>query len=166
MHKSLGNYVALRDVIERWARETLLLFYLGGHWRKPLDFSDETMAAAEARADRFRDVFRGPSEPAAPDAWQRFAAALDDDFNTPGALAVMHEWRDHALLRRALDVFGLGSLAAQPEAPAEVEELAQRRLAARANGAFEDADRLREEIEAAGWEIRDAAGGFQLLPKR
>jgi cysteinyl-tRNA synthetase len=166
MHKSLGNYVALRDVIERWGRETLLLFYLGGHWRKPLDFSDETMAAAEARADRFRDVFRGPSEPAAPDAWQRFAAALDDDFNTPGALAVMHEWRDHALLRRALDVFGLGSLAAQPEAPAEVEELAQRRLAARANGAFEDADRLREEIEAAGWEIRDAAGGFQLLPKR
>ena len=57
-------------------------------------------------------------EPAPEGSWERFAAALDDDFNTPEALAVMHEWRDHDLLRRALEIFGLESLAELPEAPA------------------------------------------------
>jgi cysteinyl-tRNA synthetase len=166
MHKSLGNYVALRDVLDRWGREALLLFYMSGHWRKPLDFSDAAMEAAAARAERFRDVFRAASEPAPAGAWERFAGALEDDFNTPEALAVMHEWRDHALLRRALDVFGLASLAEEPEAPAEVRELAERRLVARTDGAWDDADRLRQEIEAAGWEVRDVAGSFQLVPKR
>ncbi len=78
------------------------------------------MAAADARADGFREVFRNPSEPAPEGSWERFAAALDDDFNTPAALAVMHEWRDHDLLRRALSVFGLGSLAEEDEAPGEI----------------------------------------------
>ena len=111
----------------------------------------------------FRDAVRAGAD----GAWERFAAALDDDFNTPEALAVLHEWRDHELLRRALDVFGLASLAEQPEAPAEVVELAERREEARA------AQRLRRgrpscagEIEAAGWEVRDDADdGFQLVPR-
>jgi cysteinyl-tRNA synthetase len=166
MHKSLGNYVALRDVLDRWGREALLLFYLSGHWRKPLDFSEANMAAAEARAERFRDVFRGPSEPAPNDAWDRFAAALEDDFNTPEALAVMHEWRDHDLLRRALDVFGVASLAEEEAAPADVVDLAERRRRARAEQDFEEADRLRAEIEQNGWEVRDVAEGFQLVPKK
>ncbi len=101
----------------RWGRETLLVFFLTGHWRKPLEYSDATLEAAAARAERFRDVFRGPGEPAPDGAWERFAAALDDDFNTPAALAVMHEWRDHELLRRALAVFGLESLAEDEHAP-------------------------------------------------
>src|SRR5215204_3601254 len=166
MHKSIGNVVTLRDALDRWGRETLLVFFLTGHWRKPLDFTEETLAAAEARAERFRDVFRGPSEPASEGAWARFSAALDDDFNTPEALAVMHEWRDHELLRRALDVFGLASLAESEEAPDEVHELAERRQAARSSGDYDEGDRLRGEIEAAGWVVRDAAGGFQLVPKR
>jgi cysteinyl-tRNA synthetase len=166
MAKSVGNVVTLRDALDEWGRETLLVYFLTGHWSKPIDFSDETVAAAEARAERFRDVFRGPSETAPSDAWDRFAAALDDDFNTPEALAVMHEWRDHALLRRALGLFGLESLAEQPEAPPAVRELAERRLAARSDGAFDEADRLRDEIEERGWQVRDAADGFQLVPKR
>jgi cysteinyl-tRNA synthetase len=166
MHKSLGNYVALRDVLDRWGREALLLFYMSGHWRKPLDFSEANMAAAEARAERFRDVFRGPSEPAPADGWDRFAAALEDDFNTPEALAIMHEWRDHDLLRRALDVFGLASLAEQEAAPAEVVDLAEQRRRARAERNFDEADRLRTEIEQSGWEVRDVAEGFQLVPKQ
>ena len=123
-------------------------------------------AAAEARKESLREVFRNPSEPAAEGEWERFAAALDDDFNTPEALAIMHSWRDHELLRRALDVFGLASLADEEAAPAEVRELAERRQAARANGDFAEADRLRGEIDAAGWVVRDVAGGFQLVPKR
>jgi cysteinyl-tRNA synthetase len=165
MHKSTGNFVTLKDALDRWGHETLLVFFLTGHWRKPLDYTEETLAAAAARAERFRDVFRGPSEPAPEDAWERFAAALDDDFNTPDALAVMHEWRDHDLLRRALDVFGLASLAEQAEAPAEVVSLAERRQQARGNRDFEAADGLRREIEEAGWEVRDEGEGFQLVPK-
>jgi cysteinyl-tRNA synthetase len=165
MSKSEGNIVTIRDALERWGRETLLVFFLTGHWSKPIDFSDETIAAAEARVERFRDVFRGPSEPAADGEWERFAAALEDDFNTPEALAVMHRWRDHELLRRALDVFALGSLAEQHEAPAEIVELAERRQQARSARNFDEADRLRAKIEAAGWEARDVAEGFQLVPK-
>jgi cysteinyl-tRNA synthetase len=165
MHKSIGNVVTLRDALDRWGRETLLVYFLTGHWRKPLDFTDETLHAAEARAQRFRDVFRGPSEPAPDGAWERFAAALEEDFNTPEALAVMHEWRDHELLERALDVFGLASLAELPEAPADVRELAERRLTERERGDFASADALRAEIEEAGWEVRDVAGGYQLVPR-
>jgi cysteinyl-tRNA synthetase len=165
MSKSLGNVVTTDVALEQWGRETLLVYFLTGHWRKPIDFSDETLEAAAARADRFREVFRNPSEPAPEGAWERFAAALDDDFNTPDALAVIHEWRDHDLLRRALDVFGLGSLAESEEAPVELIELAEQRQQARDRGDFAEADRLRREIEAAGWEVRDVADGFRLVQK-
>jgi cysteinyl-tRNA synthetase len=163
MSKSVGNIAPLRDVVEQWGRETVLLFFLTGHWSKPIDFSDEVMAAAQARFERFREIFRAPSQPGGD--WDSFAAALEDDFNTPEALAVMHRWRDHELLRRGLDVFGLASLAELQEAPPEVVELAERRRQARAERDFHEADRLREEIEAAGWEARDVADGFQLVPK-
>jgi cysteinyl-tRNA synthetase len=165
MSKSVGNIAPLRDVLERWGRESVLVYFLTGHWSKPIDFSDETMAAAEARVERFRDVFRGPSQSADEGEWERFTRALEDDFNTPEALAVMHGWRDHDLLARALDAFGLASLAEQQKAPPDVVQLAERRLQARAARDFEEADRLRAEIEAAGWEARDAADGFQLVPK-
>jgi cysteinyl-tRNA synthetase len=165
MSKSLGNVVTIREALDDWGRETLLVFFLAGHWRKPIDFSEETLTAAAARADRFREVFRNPSAPAPADAWDRFAAALDDDFNTPEALALMHEWRDHDLLRRALGIFGLESLAETEAAPAEVVELAERRRQVRAEGDFDEADRLRNEIAAAGWEVRDVEEGFQLVPR-
>jgi cysteinyl-tRNA synthetase len=163
MHKSAGNDVSLKDALDRWGRETLLVFFLGGHWRKPLDYSDETLAAAEARAEGFREIFRSDSQPAPEGAWERFVAALEDDFNTPAALAVMHEWRDHDLLRRALDVFALAELAKEEAAPPEVVDLADRRAGARRDRDFATADRLRDELAAAGWEMRDEAGGYRLV---
>jgi cysteinyl-tRNA synthetase len=165
MSKSLGNVASLQDVLEQWGRETILVFFLTAHWSKPIDFSDETVAAAAARVEGFRDVFRSPSVPAAAGEWERFEAALEDDFNTPDALAIMHGWRDHGLLRRALDIFGLASLAEEEDAPPEVVELARQRQEARAARDFDEADRLRAEIEAAGWEARDVADGFQLVPR-
>jgi cysteinyl-tRNA synthetase len=165
MSKSLGNVASLQDVLEQWGRETILVFFLTAHWSKPIDFSDETLAAAAARVEGFRDVFRSPSVPAAAGEWERFEAALEDDFNTPDALAIMHGWRDHGLLRRALDIFGLASLAEEEDAPPEVVELARQRQEARAARDFDEADRLRAEIEAAGWEARDVADGFQLVPR-
>ena len=165
MSKSEGNVVTIRDAIAQWGRETVLVYFLTAHWSKPIDFSDETLAAAAARVDGFREVFRGPSEPAPSGEWERFEAALEDDFNTADALAVMHGWRDHELLRRALDIFGLASLAEEEEAPSEIVELAKQRQEARAARDFDEADRLRAEIEAAGWEARDVADGFQLVPR-
>jgi cysteinyl-tRNA synthetase len=166
MSKSRGNIVSLREALDRWGRETLLVYFLGGHWRKPIDFSDDALGQAAAQAESFRNVFRNPAQPGGD--WDAFEAALDDDFNTPEALAVMHAWRDHELLRRALEVFGLESLAESKTAPAEVDELARARVEARARKDFDAGDRLREEIEAAGWEVRDVdvEPGFQLVPKR
>src|SRR4051795_1241333 len=163
MSKSEGNIVTIRDAVERWGREAILVYFLTGHWSKPIDFSEETMAAAQARVDGFREVLRGQSRPIGD--WDAFAHALEDDFNTPEALAVLHGWRDHDLLRRALEVFGLASLADAADAPREIVELAERRRDARAARNFDEADRLRSEIEAAGWEARDVADGFQLVPK-
>jgi cysteinyl-tRNA synthetase len=166
MSKSLGNLVPLRDAVEEWGKETILMLFLGAHWRKPMDYSDETLTAAKARAEGFREVFRNPSVAGA--SWDELSEALENDFNTPEALAVMHEWRDHDLLRNGLALFGLESLADEEPAPAELDELARKRADARAGGDFDEADRLRHEIEAAGWEVRDVAGdsGYQLVPKR
>jgi cysteinyl-tRNA synthetase len=165
MSKSLGNDVTLREAIDEYGKETLLMLFLGAHWRKPMDFSEETLQQAGARSDRFREVFRNPSEAAPEGEWDRFATALDDDFNTPEALAIMHSWRDHELVRRGLELFGLGALSETREAPGEVVDLARRRQQARAGRDFGEADRLRAEIEAAGWVVRDAGDGFQLVPK-
>jgi cysteinyl-tRNA synthetase len=166
MSKSLGNVVTLRNVLDVWGREPLLVFHLSGAWSKPVDFDDDVMQQASARADRFRDVFRNAHEPAPEGAWERFSEALEDDFNTPAALAVMHEWRDHELLHRALGAFGLESLAEADEAPSDAVELAERRQAARAARDFEEADRLRTELETAGWEVRDDPEGYRLVRVR
>ncbi len=165
MSKSVGNVETIQEVLEKWGRETTLLFFLTAHWHSPIDFSDERMESAQARADGLREVFRNPSQGAPAESWDRFEQILDDDFSTPGALAIMHEWRDHQLLRRALEVFGLASLAEDSVAPAEVDELARRRQEARAARDFAASDRLRGEIEAAGWEVRDEADAYRLVPK-
>ncbi len=112
MSKSLGNIASIRDVLDQWGREAALVFFLGGHWRKPIDFSDETMAQAAAQVEGFREVFRGASEPAPDGAWEQLAAALDDDFNTPAALAVTcTSGTTTSCSCRGLGLFGLASLA-------------------------------------------------------
>ncbi len=164
MSKSAGNVATIREALDVWGHETLLLFFMTAQWRKPIDYSSETLTAARAQVEGFRNVFRSPSEPGG--EWSEFEAALDDDFNTPDALAVLHSWRDHDLLRRALGIFGLAWLAEDAEPPAEVRALGEARERVRAAGDFAEADRLRDEIGARGWEIRDVAGGFQLVPKQ
>jgi cysteinyl-tRNA synthetase len=163
MHKSIGNDVSLKAALDRWGRETLLFFFLTGHWRKPLDYSEETLEQARAQLETFRNVFRSPSEPIGD--WADLEEALDDDFNTPEALAVMHGWRDHDLLRQAFGIFGLESIGEVEAAPAELAELAGQRRDAREAKDFAGADRLRDEIAAAGWEVRDVAEppGYRLV---
>jgi cysteinyl-tRNA synthetase len=170
MSKSEGNVVTIREALDRWGRETVLLFFMTGHWSKPIDFSDETMGQAAAQAETFRNYFRLDASRLGEGggSWAELEGVLNDDFSTPDALAVFHEWRrvgDSELLRRGLEIFGLGSLANDSEAPAELVRLAEQREAARAGGNFDEADRLRGEIDAAGWAVRDVSDGFQLVPK-
>jgi cysteinyl-tRNA synthetase len=168
MSKSLGNIVPLREALEQWGRETILLFFMTAQWRKPIDFNDEVLAQASSQAETFRNYFVGLEyEPEEIDR-ATLARVLDDDFNTPEALALFHDWRARgrtASLRWGLELFGLGDLAQAVSAPAAVVALAEQRQEARARRDFDEADRLRGEIEAQGWEARDVADGFELVPK-
>jgi cysteinyl-tRNA synthetase len=167
MSKSLGNIVSLREALDEWGRETLLLYFMGANWRRPMDFSDETLAQARTQWEQFRDAYRVAHEAETAPGWETFAAALDDDFSTPEALAVLHQWRAAGqldLLDRGLSVFGLG-IASLAEAPGEILSLAELRQDARARRDFDEADRLREEIADAGWEVQDVADGFRLIPR-
>ena len=169
MSKSLGNDVSLRNVIDTWGREVLLLFFLGGHWRKPIEFTDETLVQAKAQVDAFRNFFLDPAGDGGVVREDELAAVLDDDFNTPEALALFHEWRsrgDWPSLRFGLSLFGLGSLAEARMAPNELMRLAKLRQEARGRKDFAEADRLRDEILGAGWVVRDVAEppGFRLVP--
>ena len=168
MSKSLGNIVSLREAVEEWGRATILLFFMTAHWRKPIDFSDEVLAQARAQAETFRNYFVGLEyEPEKPNR-ETLARVLDDDFNTPEALALFHDWRargETASLRWGLELFGLGDLPEAVLAPAGLVALAEKRKEARAGRDFDEADRLRGEIEEQGWEVRDVADGFELVPK-
>ena len=166
MSKSLGNVETIQEVLDRWGRETTLLFFLTAHWRSPIDFSDTTMAAAQAQWRSFQQAIYENRDPAPSVGWEAFEAALDDDFNTAQALAVLHEWRAASqidLLQRGLDVFGLAFVPVPP--PAEVDVLVAEREAARASKDFAASDELRDRIAELGWVVQDTPTGSVLVPK-
>ena len=185
MAKSVGNIALLHEVLEAHGSEAVLMYIASGHYRQPLAFSEEDMLDAGRRVGRIRDALRrleaGRESPADMRPLRdAFFDALAKDFNTPAALASLFEWVREANrrgsgvgdgdLREMLEVLGLDSLrplesqgdgdAADPEAQA----LLERREQARAARDFELADRLRDELGALGWEIRDGPEGPELLP--
>jgi cysteinyl-tRNA synthetase len=179
MAKSVGNIRGLADVLDEFGRDALVWFFCEGHYRQPLAFTDERLEDAARRVERIRDAGRRLKAGESPDELaphrDAFFDALADDFNTPRALAAMADWiRDanraegpvgDAHLREMLAVLGLENLLEAGElAPAEVVELAERRAAARAERDFAVADRLRDELRARGWEVRDGAAGQELVP--
>ncbi len=166
MSKSSGNVTTIREALDEWGRDAVLVFFLTASWRKPIDFSEETMAQAAARRDTLRNAFTLQAAAPEDERWGAFAAALEDDFDTPAALAVLHEWAAVGqldLLRRGLAIFGLETLAERAVAPPEVHDLAERRAKARADRDFETSDRLRDELAALGWQMRDEPGGGYTL---
>jgi cysteinyl-tRNA synthetase len=181
MAKSIGNVALLHEVLERDGAATIVMLMVGGHYRKPLSFTDETLVDAAARVRRVREAARrlvdGPSPPELAAHKERFFDALADDFNTPTAMAAAFEWIREANARHEpagrddlaemLGVLGLGELVtgADDAAPDAVVALAQAREDARAARDFAEADRLRDEIAAAGWTVRDGAAGFELVPR-
>ncbi|MBX5441212.1 MAG: cysteine--tRNA ligase [Solirubrobacteraceae bacterium] len=178
MAKSVGNIALLRDVVERWGRDAVLLAFASAHYRQPMRFDDQVMTQATRSVERIREAARragdGPSPELEP-LRDRFFDALADDFNTPAAMAALYEWitrsnasggGDAAQLREMLEVLALDNLldADVPQAPPEVVELAERRVAARAARDFALADELRDRIAAAGWTVRDGPDGYELTP--
>jgi cysteinyl-tRNA synthetase len=167
MSKSSGQVETIRDALDTWGRETILMFFLGGHWRKPIDYSPETMAQARAQWQSFGQAIyeARPARPATD--WQTFEDALNDDFNTPEALAVLHEWRAASqldLLDRGLRIFGLGFVLRDP--PEDVQALAKERARARELKDFAESDRLRDEIFQRGWVVQDGPQGQTLVPRK
>ncbi|MGI8592793.1 MAG: DALR domain-containing protein, partial [Solirubrobacteraceae bacterium] len=181
MAKSVGNIRLLHRALEEFGRDAVIAYFLEGHYRQPIAFSTERLKEAGARVTRIREaarrLVRGPSPVELTALRERFFDALADDFNTPEALAVVAEWiRDanrrgglvgDADLREMLEVLGLGRLvetdAEEDEVDERVCEMVRRREEARASRDFAAADRLREEIGAAGWEVRDGPAGPELV---
>jgi cysteinyl-tRNA synthetase len=166
MSKSLGNVESIKAVLDRWGREATLLYFLTAHWRSPIDFSDDTMEAASSQWRGFMQAIYENRAPRPATGWETFEAALDDDFNTAEALAVLHEWRAASqldLLNRGLTIFGLGFVLEPP--PNAVRTLVSERERARDAKDFEASDALRDQIAELGWIVQDGPDGPTLVPK-
>jgi cysteinyl-tRNA synthetase len=184
MSRSSGDFVTLQDLIDE-GYDPLAFRYLtyNSHYRAPLAFTDEALSGAATSLKRLQALFNGlPAVGAAvpdPDAMTAFRDRLREDLNAPQALAVVWKVaRDGSLeapVRRATllamnDLMPLGfeASATAPAAarvPEAVQELAQRREAARKARDFATADALRAELTALGWEVRDTAQGPELRPR-
>jgi cysteinyl-tRNA synthetase len=185
MAKSLGNIALLRDVLDSHGAHAVVMYLASGHYRQPLAFSTAQLEGAQRQVYRIRDALRrlvtgAASPPEMAHLKQAFFDALADDFNTPMALASLFTWLREANsrgegvgdgdLREMLSVLGLGELApleagGDPEAiDPQAAELLRRRERAREQSDWEEADRMRDELRARGWEIRDGPGGSELIP--
>jgi cysteinyl-tRNA synthetase len=183
MAKSVGNIRLLHGALEQFGREAFLMWLVGAHYRKPLAYTEEALADAARAVDRVRELVRrldpgAPSPPELDAIAERFFDELADDFNTPAARAELFAWVAEANRRldagerigpgrlgELLYAFGLESLLSDDgeRPPDEVERMAAERQEARAARDFERADRLRDELAARGWEIRDTAEGPRLV---
>jgi cysteinyl-tRNA synthetase len=177
MAKSAGGFLRLATLDERGVDPIAYRYLcLTAHYRSQLNFTWEALDAASTGLDRMRVGFHAlPRADAAPDATllERFADEVNDDLNLPRALALAWETLRgdlapavrRATLERFDDVFGLGLAAWAPKeevVPDDVRALADARLAARTGKRWAEADRLRAELHARGWEMEDRSGGYAL----
>ncbi|MEK8032858.1 cysteine--tRNA ligase [Ideonella sp. DXS29W] len=184
MSKSLGNFFTIRDVLKKFDGETLRFFMLRTHYRSPFNFSDANLEDARSALRRLYTALEKGGSPqgnSGPIDWQQpaaaaFKTAMDDDFNTPGAMAVLFELAaevnrsasaDVARLLRAL-AGTLGVLQQQPTAflragsgldEGWINERIEARNAAKKARDFAASDRIRDELSAAGVMLKDTPQG-------
>jgi cysteinyl-tRNA synthetase len=166
MSKSEGNIDLLSDALDRWGAETFIMFLLQAHYASPIDYDDAALERARAACITLRNRLRAGS---GTDEGLKAAviAALDDDFRTPEALALLFTAPPGArdTVAEVLEVLGLGGLGHDEPPPPDVVALAEERRGARARRDFAESDRLRDELAGRGWEIRDAGDTFELYPR-
>jgi cysteinyl-tRNA synthetase len=189
MSKSLGNFFTVREILNCYQPEVVRFFILRAHYRSPLHYSDQHLEDAKRSLDRLYTALKGNeineittaaikwSEPHA----RRFRDAMNDDFNTPDAIAVLFDLAneanktgsptDMALMKALGSVLGLlqqnSQQYLQDSATAgdsvftseRVEQMIQQRLLARANKNYSEADRIRQELLNAGIILEDGLQG-------
>jgi cysteinyl-tRNA synthetase len=181
MAKSVGNVFLLGEALAAFGRDALIMFFVQGHYRQPVVFSEERLAEAAAAVRRIREAGRALVPGPTPDAFSSlrddFFDALARDFNTPRALEAVFEWVRMANragggvgsddLREMLGVLGLENLLDADAAEIPAAALALRDARERARGArdWAAADRLRDELHELGWDVRDGPDGPELLPR-
>ena len=177
--KSIGNTIYLSQVIDRGlSPRSLRYWYLTGHYRSPMNFTWEAIEGADTALRRLRQAYLlMPEGKLNAEFLKEFYAALSDDLNTPKALALVWEKLqslNKATLKKVDEVLALGFADAAPEQklaiktedlPEGIRALMDAREAARRHKDFEKADQMREEIESAGYELKDTPGGPQVTKK-
>jgi cysteinyl-tRNA synthetase len=186
MSKSLGNFFTIRDVLEKYHPEVVRYLLVASHYRSPINYSEENLKEARGALERFYLALKGlPQLPAAggEEFVERFAKAMDDDFNTPEACAVLFDMAREvnrlkdsdtnaaaalaARLRELAGITGLLQLdadeflqagAAGKVDAAEVEALIQARLQARAEKNWAESDRIRDQLADMGVVLEDSKG--------
>ena len=188
MSKSLGNFFTLRDLLDKgWTGREIRYVLVNAHYRQGLNFAFSALEDARKsleRIDRCVDALaaRANDEPApafAQEALDAFTAAVNDDLNTPKAFAALFDLVRHVnasgtCSKAVLDIFRkmdsvLGVVffgkAEKADVPAEVQALLDARAAARAAKNWAESDRLRDEIAAAGWSVKDSKDGQSVTKK-
>ncbi|WP_304640883.1 cysteine--tRNA ligase [Pseudomonas sp.] len=187
MSKSLGNFFTIREVLEKYHPEVVRYLLVSSHYRSAINYSEDSLREAKGALERFYHALKGlpAAAPAGGDAFvERFAAAMDDDFNAPEACAVLFDMVREINRLKESDLQAAAGLAARlrelaenlgvlqldPEAflrsgaegkvdAAEVEALIQARLAARADKNWAESDRIRDQLTAMGVVLEDGKGG-------
>jgi cysteinyl-tRNA synthetase len=195
MSKSLGNFFTVREILKHYRAEDVRYFILASHYRSPLNYSQDNLQQGKAALTRLYTSLRGldpaPPGPECEHYTSAFHTAMDDDFNTPEAIAVLFELareinkcrdtepdlagRLAGCLQRLGGILGLlqvapesylretatvqGDTAAEELPEAEVEALIARRIKAREQKDWGEADRLRDELEGYGIVLEDGASG-------